>query len=105
VQAAYQAEIAALKIAQPRAIIVGAGAEMNNSRGAVASRTAAYKAGFVAAANGGPRMIWLDGSSSESSAIPASSAPDGVHPGSVFGASHLGGRLARHSITALTAIA
>lgn len=105
VQAAYQAYIAALMIAQPRAIIVGAGPEMSNAAAAVASRTAAYKAGFTAAAKGDGRMIWLDGSVFERTGDTGVIGVDGVHPGGVFGARHLGERLARQTVNYLSRLA
>lgn len=105
VQAAYQSYIAALMVAQPNAIIVGAGAEFTNGVGAVSTRTAAYKAGFVAAAGSDPRMLFLDNTLFEYAPDTGVLGADTVHPGGVFGARHIGERLARQILSRVRALA
>lgn len=61
IQAAVQATFELAMVKQPDAIIFGTGPESTTNRVATQSRWDAMKAGFVAAAKGDPRMIWLDG--------------------------------------------
>lgn len=98
VQAAYQTYIQTLMTAQPRAIIVGAPQEFRPAAAADASRVAAYKAGFQAAAGGLARMIWLDGTLFESAPDTGVIGADNTHPDGVFGARHIGERLARKTL-------
>jgi hypothetical protein len=104
VQSAYQAVIAALMIAQPRAIIFGASQQFNTIA-AIASRTAAFRNGFAAAAQGDPRLIWLPGSLFESAPSVGVIGADSLHAAGVNGSRHIGERLARHGLTALKAMA
>lgn len=93
-QAAYQTFIADLMVRQPYAIIVGAPQEFTSSTAAAASRVAAYKAGFLAAAGGNPRMIWLDNTLFEAAPDTGVIGADLAHPGGAFGAQAIGQSLA-----------
>ena len=104
VQAAYQAEIALLRERQPRAIIVGASQQFNTVA-AIASRTAAYRAGFFAAAANDNRCIWIDGSLFESAPSLGVIGADNVHPASVYGSRQIGERIGRMILPYLTALA
>lgn len=102
---AQQAGVAAAMIAQPNAIFVGVGGQFNSGSGAPASRTAAYKAGFQAAANSDPRLLWLDNTLYDSAADTGVIGADSIHPGGVFGTRHIGERLGRQALAALATIA
>lgn len=104
VQAAYAAYIAALMVAQPYAIIVGASQQFSTIA-AISTRTAAYKAGFQASAGTDPRMIWMDASLFESAPDADVIGADNIHPDGADGARHIGERLARRTLTYLQAIA
>lgn len=63
-QAAVQADTAALMTAQPNAIILVSGPQFTKNFQTTAARYAACQAGVVAAANGDPRVIYVDTSPS-----------------------------------------
>lgn len=108
IQGLYQTYISTLMAKQPHALIVGFPQEFGQPSGtptaATASRVAAYKAGFLAAANGNPRMIWLDGSLFESTPSTGVIGADNIHPGDVAGARNIGTRLAEHTLRYLNAM-
>ncbi len=108
VQAAYTAAVSAMMVAQPNAIIVGCGPENTPNIATSQARYDACKAGFLAAASGDARMIYLDNSpSGENWMFPALNAsiigPDGLHP-RVAGASYVGYRRADSLLAALQAL-
>ena len=105
VQAAYQSEISGLLTDQPRAIILGTSQQFNSSGAAIASRTAAYRAGFFAAAGNDNRLQWMDGSLFESAPNSGVIGADTIHPAGVAGSRHIGERLARQALGYLTALA
>lgn len=93
-QAAYQAYVSLAMTEQPNAIIVGCGQEFSGGGQAVASRTAAYKAGFLAAAGSDRRMIFLDNNLFAAAPDTNVIGADNVHPGGVFGSQVIGYSLA-----------